>query len=507
MTRQAVVLLAILAAGCAAKPRSSPASPPAHDLSRADALLEAGCYRCLREAYDLYEAALAAPVPSSSARNGAFSTAVLLAIREKELGLPAAPWLDRAEALGLPGTQRYVDIVVRLPWTTAGQVPDFETPERLSAGVIDAWLAAPAAATFSLLEQYLAIALTCERGRPIDVATARTFDLTRRPLRYRFGLCGMSRRDHLTAVLAEDARFVEASFFIGRYEMTQGVAPVGSVGSRAWLTRALPPLREAHEGLPEAPVVTIVLADLMRSRTELVRALDLYDQALTLRPAQRDALLGRLITLTYLDRRDEAIAAATRMIQLGTWHVGMAYYWRSWNHYRSGRLEAAAADIAAARRSVVTDEVLALSGRIAYDQKRPIDARADLTGALNMNANHCMARWYAGLLDVDEASWADAVHTFATAGGCFHQAAESTRAEIAQLPEDLPAEARELQVASITESVTNSLQQAGRAFFNAAQAAMRLEDRPAAAAFARSAASYESMKERAEALLKALERN
>jgi tetratricopeptide (TPR) repeat protein len=359
-----------------------------------------------------------------------------------------------------------------------------------------------------VLDQYIIALLMCETGRrTVDAETARRLDLSRPPVRYRVGLCGVDRRPHLEAVVAADPRFVEAWFFIGRYEMALGVSPVGGGGaSRGWLTRALPPLVAAHEGLREAPIVTIALAGLMRSRTELARALALYDEALALRPTQGDALLGRLVTLSYLTRRDEAIAAATRLIELGRWHLGPAYYWRSWNHYHAGRLAAAAADIASARSLAVSDDVLTLSGMIAYDQKRPADARADLTGALEMNEGQCYARWYLGLLNVDEQAWTAAADTFALAGACFQDAAESTRAEIDQLPEDLPADTRAAQVASINDTVATSLLQAGRSFFNAAQASMRIDDRAAALAYARSATRYADMKERADALIGALEK-
>jgi hypothetical protein len=291
--------------------------------------------------------------------------------------------------------------------------------------------------------------------------------------------------------------------------MSLGVSPsgVGLVGSgREWLTRAVPPLSAAHDGLPDAPVVSIVFAGLMRARGELARALALYDEALALRPAQRDALLGRTITLTYLQRHEDAIATATRMIELGTWHVGDAYYWRAWNGYRSGALETAAADIAAARRLQTNADVMLVSGMIAYDQKHPADARMDFERSLRMDSGKCAARWYLGFLSVDEERWSDAVASFAAAGDCYVGAADALRAEFGALPPDLPAEARQQQTASYDESIADSVGQAGRSFFNAAQASVRIGDVASAAAYARSAAAYDSVKARAEGLLKDLER-
>ena len=52
--------------------------------------MQRGCYRCLEQAHD---AALAA-----GDRLRIFETALLLAARAKELGLPVAAWLDHAHA-------------------------------------------------------------------------------------------------------------------------------------------------------------------------------------------------------------------------------------------------------------------------------------------------------------------------------------------------------------------------------------------------------------------------
>jgi tetratricopeptide (TPR) repeat protein len=500
------LLFGMAALGCAPKARPAVAPAPV-DLAPADALFDAGCYRCLRQAIEIYERALATPAPPPGTREKAFTTLVLLALREKEIGLDAAPWLDRAARLAAPGEQRYLDLASRLPWTNAGASVDFEPPGKplplALAGDINVETSGP----HPLLDQYLLVAVACGTGaRGLTPDRERRLDFSQRSVRYRVGLCGVTRRALLEAVVAEDPRFVEAWFFIGRYEMASGVTPMGTASafSREWLVRAVPPLTAAHDGLSEAPVITIALAGLMRSRTELGRALTLYDEALALRPTQRDGLLGRVITLTYLKRPDEAIATATRMIELGTWHIGSAYYWRAWNQYQKGQLAAGAPAGAAGRTLLVNDDVLTLSGMVAYDQKRPVEARADFEGALRMNPARCIARWYLGVIDLDEQAWSPAVDEFSQAGACFDRTARSIRAEIAQLPPDLPPDVRAQQTASLDESIDDSLRQAGRSFFNAAQASLRSGDRAAARAHLQTAAGYEEIRERAEALLKSL---
>ena len=74
-------------------------TPAAHDI---DALIERGCYHCLERAYDAASAA--------SDRVRTFETALLLVARSKELGLPYAPWLDRARA-AMPAGADWPDYV------------------------------------------------------------------------------------------------------------------------------------------------------------------------------------------------------------------------------------------------------------------------------------------------------------------------------------------------------------------------------------------------------------
>jgi tetratricopeptide (TPR) repeat protein len=498
-----MLLTSCACSGRATRTASIPPPPPV-DLTRADALLEAGCYRCLLEAFAVYEDAVGAREAPPVARARAFDTALLLALREKELGLPAAPWLEHASALATEEERPYLEIATGLPWTPAGAAADFEPDVPLTGSTyLDSWVSLAGRAD-SYLDEYIIVALACTAGtRAAQTDILARIDTTLAPIQYRIGVCGLEHRAHLDAALAAEPRFVEAQFFIGRYEMTAGVS-IGGAPARDWLTRAVPPLLSAHEGIPESPIITIGLGGLMRARTELERALALYDEAIALRPTQADALLGRTITLTYLERGDEAVDTATRMVELGRWHVGQAYYWRAWNHYRAGRLDTAAADVASARRLNIDADVMSLSGMVAFDQKRPDDARKDLLEALRMDGTKCVASWYLGLLDVDVEAWTAAVNRFAVAGECYEREADAFRAQIDQLPADRPDEARALQVASFEETASSSLQQAGRSYFNAAQASMRLQDRPAARLYAESAVRYENVRARAEALLQSL---
>src|SRR5688500_10253833 len=104
----------LVVAGCAprqAGPAAAPAPAPSAPVLDVDALLSAGCYRCLEAAF----ATLQEQPRTSTAqdREAAFQLAALLALRAKEIGVPYAPWVARATEVLPPGDEwaLYVDIV------------------------------------------------------------------------------------------------------------------------------------------------------------------------------------------------------------------------------------------------------------------------------------------------------------------------------------------------------------------------------------------------------------
>lgn len=483
-----ILALALVAgiwmAGCAPKPAATVAVAPP-DLTTADRLVDEGCYACLQEAFERYQAA--------GRPDRQFDVALLLALREKELGLQATSWLDVARRLSTPDVATYLDIVSAQPWTVVAAASDFEVPRPRLDTVLEwqMFLTRPSAG--SKLDRYLQLTLICSRpgsaGSPDEV----TADVPL--LQYRLGLCGPAQRPALDTVFAASPRFVEAGFFLARYEMVNGA-------SQPRVTRALPLLLDVHAALPQAPVITVTLASLWRTRFELARALALYDEALVLRPTQRDALLGRAITLTYLGRSDEAIEAATRMIELGTWYLGDAYYWRAWNLYQRGQVEAAAADVMSARELQSSPELLTLSGMVAYDQQRGVDARRDFESARRMNPGaNCPALWYLGLINLDEQMVPNARDEFAAASACYTGAAAEARKELADLAPDLSPEALEQQQRDLGRRIADNLRQEARAALNASLLSQQLADRESAEKYARIAVAHELTRDRAQAVL------
>jgi hypothetical protein len=136
-------LLLSLSAACAARAKG----PPGPTIADADKLADAACYTCLVRALKIYDTLLTAR-PSPAATRGAFRTALLLGVREKELGLSASAYLERARELASalpPGesAQLALDVAAALPWDQSALSKEFAEEfiksRQAAARQVDAW--------------------------------------------------------------------------------------------------------------------------------------------------------------------------------------------------------------------------------------------------------------------------------------------------------------------------------------------------------------------------------
>ncbi len=336
MLRIVVIVTIVALTGCAARgpaPSQAPGPVPTEDLSRA---IERGCYRCLERAF--------AEAEARGARQHAFEAAALLALRSKELGLPFEGWLGRARShAGLDvASALFLEIVAAMPLAPLSGnrdvMLDFKSRQQARASMPD-WRAAlqapaPAAtappasdgwsAASDVFRAYLDVSLVCAFGRlqqdqqsfsePLaPVARAAIYQ-------YRVGICDGGYAERLEALRAADPEYVDADFALGRYAL-KGLTPDPEL--------ALRHLEPAAAAFPESPAIATVIGDVYRAWEDWPAALAAYDAALAVSADHPEAMLGRTVSLSRLTRSAEAIDTATRMIDLGQWRVGEAYYWRA----------------------------------------------------------------------------------------------------------------------------------------------------------------------------------
>jgi len=511
MTGRLVWLLALLTlAGCASR---APSPQLIAELGRAQSLVAEGCYHCLQEALSTFERLAGAVNPPPDAGRAAFDTAVLLVVRSRELGLPDTEPLERARALTpeppeAPGLSPriYFDALQLVGGELTGFSPDERERrgrERRSLWPTDGSVPPARAALDSrvatdVVAQYLALAIDCEDARARKALETGGI-LARFPLplmRFRTALCASTTDALVTALAAmreADPRWVDTFFFEGSREMSR--YPVPDVG------RAAEHFALAHDAFPESPAITLALAYARNALSEYDMALALFDQVLAGQPIHRDALLGRVLSLSYLNRHADAIRTATQLIDLGMYHQADAYYWRAWNRYRVHLLPLAWDDVTHATRLMVNTSVYTLAGFIAYAQQQLDTAIDRLVEAYRLDSTNCEAVWTEALVHVDKQDWTPSSARFATAAKCFTGAAELARHDMAVARDAEWAEPLKVRrMADAQKRLDTAEHRRAQAAYNAAGSYARLGQKAEAITFLEMSAEHPLLKEKAAAL-------
>jgi tetratricopeptide (TPR) repeat protein len=490
----------LLMASCAAR---GPRPQVTADLTRADALVRIGCYRCLREAEALYERhRSAAHAPAEAIRSGAFEATLLRALRERELGIPADETLARARQLAadLPPSSPYAANA-----ETFLQLADLSYGELTSGAPETRKLPYPqwqkqitplrdrvAVAGSARLAAYLVLTVDCAdrtSREAIDTAQLRARYPATPLLEYRLALCGLSSDEELETLIESDPRWFEATWTKG-----SGVlATSRDVRAAAVLFAA------AAEGLPEAPAVLLSLAGAERALRRLDAALASYDRVIAIVPTLRSALLGRVMCLTYLRRHHEAVETASRMIELGTYSIGDAHYWRAWNLYQLGQLESASTDAERALQLMSNTNVYTLAGLIKLDLKSLEDAESRLLEARRLDSSNCQAQFYLGLVYSAKPDWKQGGPAFTSAVSCFTQAAANARAELNRIAaSSSPPDVKTAEAAEHQQTLEESELRTAQSAFNAAQCLVRTGNAGRAASYLDIAAEHPQVREQAE---------
>jgi tetratricopeptide (TPR) repeat protein len=165
--------------------------------------------------------------------------------------------------------------------------------------------------------------------------------------------------------------------------------------------------------------IATTLAGVRQEREEWAEALAAFDDVLMRMPEHRDALLGRTISLSRLHRYEDALASATRMIELGAWYLGEAHYWRAWNEFSLQRYPDARVDADRTKTLMVNAAVFLLSGLIEWNERRLPGAESEFEEALKMDFGRCDAAQYLGRVRAQRGKVPEALAAFRQAIQCF----------------------------------------------------------------------------------------
>jgi tetratricopeptide (TPR) repeat protein len=475
-------------------------------LAAADALVRSGCFDCLLDAYKEYDALRAVPAVGDAATTAAVRTAVLLDVRERELGTEDSGYLKRAhELLAGAGVQLQealmplLDIADTLP--TRGvvrRVSDDVELARMQAAYRnrEAWSAQLRAhADDDPLSAYLWLGFNCAYTPAAQRAVEewlKQLSVWRETalIAFKAATCG-SGGSSLAHLLETNPRFLEINYFLGMTAAFSG-----------HIDEAMDRLQRAYAWRPRWPAVTNSLADDYIAIEEFDTAVDYFDRTLAVVPDFADALLGKARALTYAGRHEDALTTIDQVLALGRWLIGDARYWRALNEAQLGRNEEAWSDIELAAKLLINAEVPKLAGILAYRLKQVDVARAKFEESWQRNRLDCETGYYLGIVLAEQGVWTRSADVLVETDRCLQEAELKLTAEIATYRAwtERP-ERRERQIAKREQQIAAGRRMMTTSWFNIAVAYYNLARKDDARQYAERVSSDEQFGERARDLL------
>jgi tetratricopeptide (TPR) repeat protein len=515
MTKGCLVLCALLcgAPACAPKtvaPATPPPATPAQRLGSADALVRAGCYDCLLDAYGEYDLLRQFPYAKDAATLGAIRAAGLIARRQRELGLIEEGFVDRARSLAAtvtnvpPWLSVVLDVVDTLPASGGGvtRTPtsdlNLDRQRRLRVN-FDIWSARlREAAPTDELAAYMWLSFACSQTQTRDLTIDQLFEpvaaLSDAPLiELQRATCRRLDATRLGTLVTANPRFKEVAYWLGLIDV-----------SDRKLDSADKHLTDAYAWRQQWPSVTESIANVAMTSEEFQRSLAFYDRTLELEPNAVDALLGRIRALTYLGRQEDAIATADRLIAL-RWFVGDARYWRALNESELERNDEAWMDVEAAAKLLINADVPKLAGLIAYRRHELDVSRERFTLAHTRNTNDCETFFYLGIVDAELRDWPPAADILIGAAQCLQQNEDNYLKEIDTIEaSDEPPARKAAKIARRRQYIEKGRRQMATAWFDTAVACYNLARKSEAQQYAEKVVDDQQFGERAKEILSRL---
>ena len=473
-----------------------------------------GCHTCLKESLAVFEKHLQAKQPAVGVREHAFDAALLVALREKELGIPGDAAMVKARQLVTPARQAVLDAAELIIGDTTALDPEQRAlvtgrnrpplePDNPKRRALD-----PLPQT-DLAAKYVALSIDCEQQKLIESVDMRGMTANYSGvslMQFRLSTCGRPGAPNVAALRELNPRWTDTLYWEGRREL----AP--SRGSAIDFPKALGFYTLGREAFPSSTMLTLAWANTSLAAEEFESALSGYDDVIKVFPAHRDALNGRMQSLSYLLRHQDGIAAATRLLDLGTWHIGDAYYWRAWNRYNIKEYDVAWEDVENAIKGLSNSRVYMLAGLIAYSRKTLPIAVERFNMAFKIDPSACDATWMSGLASIDLNELAVAAPKFTRGMTCFTSSARALRQDLertesAVATRGTPATAREQRTMErLKRDAENADEKSAQSAFNGAQCYARIGQKLMALSHADAAIAHPKMREKAEQLKAAIEK-
>jgi tetratricopeptide (TPR) repeat protein len=497
--------------GCAPK---GPSPTLVAEAAKARALVQQGCYTCLKEALGIYDKLSSAKAPVADAVEGRFDAALLLAIREKELGIPGDESMVQARRLVLSSRQAVLDAAELIVGDTTSLDPDQRAlvtgrnrpplePDHPKRRALDAALET------DVVAKYVALSIDCEQQKLIESVDVKALGAAYAgvPLmRFRLSRCGRPATPDVGALREGDPRWTDTLYWEGRRELTS------SIGRAIDFPKVLLLYGQGRQAFPASLMLTLAWANANLISEEFEGALSGFDDVLAKQPTHRDAMNGKMQAQSYLLRHTDAIATATRLLDLGTWHIADANYWRAWNRYHLKEYDTAWDDVENATKGLSNSRVYMLAGLIAYARKDLPIAVQRFDRAYELDPSACDATWMSGMVSIDQDELATAAPKFTRGMSCFVTAAaalrqDHTRTEASIKQRGTPATPREQRnLERLMRDADNAEEKSAQSAYNAAQCYARTGQKRDALTLIDAAIAHPLMREKATAMKAAIEK-
>jgi tetratricopeptide (TPR) repeat protein len=498
-------------------------------IEEADALYKRGNYSCLKEAFQAYNELLAARYQEGLIKEKLVKTALLLTLREKELGILESRYLGEATHLiqtspCLHEFPLYLDIVNSIPKKTKGVIRDFIRDNSQVHITFDKLKKHVPAWNMHLKEKsgsdefftYLYISLNSELYYFIEEKPSLLPLLKAHPesllIQYKLSLYQrenqrvpeeLAQREpdykkSLEELIQKEPRFYEINYFFGDMAL-----------QRKELVTAEKYFLKAYQQIPESSSTIISLANIYSAFEELKSSLEFYEEALKLAPTYRDALLGKAFCLSYLGRNEEAIETLYRLLRLGKYFMGETHYWLAWNCNELENLDMAWEYIEKAKNYIFGQgDIHTLAGIIAFKKGNLEVAEKNFKDAIKLKSPSCDASYYLGKVYVKKQEWKNSGDYFGRAAICYESIEKALNDKIEEIKNSAFSEERkEKHVLRNKIKLRKTILTKATCFYNAAAGFYNAGMREGALAFAKRATSHPLFKQRAEELILKIEKN
>jgi tetratricopeptide (TPR) repeat protein len=486
----------------------------------ADRLFKTGSYACLKESYQIYQELLSIPHNQKNTKKKLLKTAILLAIRQRELGVHDNTYLNEASVLiqnnpFLSDFMTFVDLADSIRLESKGMRGDIIDESRRADARIERLMENIEKWRQELKEKsvteefyaYLYIARNCQLyySRKEKKVVREEADLThfqgifpQSPLiQYKLALCPKEDIESLKKLLEEEPRFHEIYYFLGEQAL-----------QRRLLISAEKNFLECFKHIPRSYPTVISLASITFAFEELDNSLDFYDKAIALAPESRDALLGKAICLSYLERHDEAIEVCNEILRLGGYYLGDTHYWLAWNQNELERLDEAWESVEKSKAYFIGySQVFSLAGVIAYKKEEKKVAEKNFQESLRLDPNNCEAAFYLGKIYADRQEWAKSGEYYEKAALCHRGKELALERNISDIEDSSFSEERkQKKIAKKKAQLKKTILTKATFFYNAAAGYFNAKMNEQALKLAQQAVIHSALKEKAEELIQEIKK-